>query len=255
MLRIRVIPTLLLRNAGLVKGEKFTGHKYVGDPINAVKIFNTKEVDELVFFDITASREHRKPNYELLSDIASQAFMPFGYGGGLTQLEDIEKLFKIGVEKAIINTAAADNLDFVKEASSVAGSQSIVAAIDVRKTLLGKYQVYTQSGTHNTKLDPVTYAKQLEEAGAGELIICSIDREGTGKGYDTDLINKVARAVSLPVVASGGANSLENLREAVRAGASAVAAGNMFVFHGKHKAVLITYPEYSRLEENFKDIN
>lgn len=255
MLRIRVIPTLLLRNAGLVKGEKFAGHKYVGDPINAVKIFNTKEVDELVFFDITASREHRKPNYDLLEDIASQAFMPFGYGGGLTQLEDIEKLFKVGVEKAILNTAAANNLDFVKEASSVAGSQSIVVAIDVRKSLLGKYQVYTQSGTHNTKLDPVSYAKQLEDAGAGELIICSIDREGTGKGYDTDLISRVAAAVSLPVVASGGANSLDNLREAVVAGASAVAAGNMFVFHGKHKAVLITYPEYSRLEENFKDIN
>src|SRR5690606_5918004 len=128
-------------------------------------------------------------------------------------------------------------------------------AIDARKNLLGRYQVYTQSGTHNTKLDPITYAKQLEEAGAGELIICSIDREGTGKGYDTDLISRVAEAVSLPVVASGGANSLENLREAVCAGASAVAAGNMFVFHGKHKAVLITYPEYSRLEENFKDIN
>lgn len=254
MLRVRVIPTLLLKNSGLVKGEKFAGHTYVGDPINAVKIFNTKEVDELVFFDITASREHRKPNYELLADIASQAFMPFGYGGGLAQMEDIEKLFKIGVEKAIINTAAANNLRFVKEASSVAGSQSIVVAIDVRKNLLGKYQVYTQSGTHNTKLDPVTYAQQLEEAGAGELIICSIDREGTGKGYDTQLISRVATAVSLPVVASGGANSLENLREAVRAGAAAIAAGNMFVFHGKHKAVLITYPDYSRLEENFKDI-
>jgi len=251
MLKTRVIPTLLLRNTGLVKGEKFSNHRYVGDPINAVKIFNTKEVDELVFFDITASLENRKPNYTLLSDIASEAFMPFGYGGGLDSIHDIEKLFKIGVEKAILNTAAIRDLNIVRQASKITGSQSIVVAMDVKRSILGKYHVYSQSGRVNTRLNPVDYAKMAVDAGAGELIITAIDREGTGRGYDADLISSVASAVNIPVVASGGAGSLQHFRQAVDAGAAAVAAGNMFVFHGKHKAVLITYPEYKTLEELF----
>jgi len=251
MLKTRVIPTLLLRNAGLVKGEKFSHHKYVGDPINAVKIFNTKEVDELVFFDITASIEDRKPNYDLLADIASEAFMPFAYGGGLNSVHDIEKLFKVGVEKAIINTAATRNLDIVRQASAIAGSQSIVVAMDVKRSIMGKYHVYSQSGRVNTGLSPIDYAKMAMDAGAGELVVTAIDREGTGRGYDVDLIAKVSTAVNIPVVASGGAGSLQHFRQAVDAGASAVAAGNLFIFHGKHKAVLITYPEYQSLEELF----
>jgi len=253
MLKTRVIPTLLLRNSGLVKGEKFSNHKYVGDPINAVKIFNTKEVDELVFFDIGASIENRKPNYALLADIASEAFMPFGYGGGLNSIDDIENIFKIGVEKAIINTAATRDMDIIRKASDIAGSQSIVVAIDVRRSLMGKYQVYSQSGRHNTGMNPVDYAKMVADAGAGELIVTAIDREGTGRGYDTDLIAKISQAVSIPVVVSGGAGKLEDFRQAVAAGASAVAAGNLFVFHGKHKAVLITYPDYQSLEELFDE--
>jgi len=253
MLKTRVIPTLLLRNSGLVKGERFSNHKYVGDPINAVKIFNTKEVDELVFFDISASIENRKPNYALLSDIASEAFMPFGYGGGLNSIEDIENLFKIGVEKAIINTAATRDFGLVRKASDIAGSQSIVVAIDVKRSFMGKYQVYSQSGRHNTGINPVDYAKMASDAGAGELIVTAIDREGTGRGYDTDLISKITQAVNIPIVASGGAGKLEDFRQAVDAGASAVAAGNLFVFHGKHKAVLITYPDYHSLEELFNE--
>lgn len=252
MIATRVIPTLLLRNSGLVKGSKFKNHKYVGDPVNAVKIYNEKEVDELVFLDITATVEGRKPNYELLADIASQAFMPFGYGGGLTSVKDIEKLFKIGVEKAILNTAAAQDLKLVNEASKVAGSQSIVVSIDVKKSLFGKYNVYIKSGQFNAKQDPVDFAKRAEEAGAGELILCSIDQEGTGQGYDEELIKRVSSAVGIPVVASGGAGDLQHFKQAVDAGASAVAAGNMFIFHGKHKAVLITYPEYNVLETLFK---
>jgi len=251
MLKTRVIPTLLLRNTGLVKGEKFLQHKYVGDPINAVKIFNTKEVDELVFFDITASIEGRKPNYALLADIASEAFMPFAYGGGLSEIQDIEQLFKIGVEKTIINTAATQNLDIVRQASAIAGSQSIVVAIDVKRNIFGKYYVYSQSGRYNTGLNPVDYAKMAADAGAGELIITAIDREGTGRGYDVDLIASIANIVNIPVIASGGAGNLQHFQQAVAAGASAVAAGSMFIFHGKHKAVLITYPEYKNLEEIF----
>ena len=252
MLSVRVIPTLLLRNNGLVKGCKFKGHKYVGDPVNAVKIYNDKEVDELIFLDITATKDGRCPNFELLEDIASQAFMPFGYGGGLKSAEEVEKIFKIGIEKVILNTAAVDNLDLVKETSSIAGSQSIVVSIDVKKTLFGKYRVYSRSGQIDTKLDPVEFALRAEEAGAGELMICSIDREGGGQGYDLDLTGQVANAVGIPVIASGGAGSLTDFKNAVAQGASAVAAGDMFIFHGKHKAVLITYPEYKDLEKLFK---
>jgi imidazole glycerol-phosphate synthase subunit HisF len=254
MLNVRVIPTLLLKEYGLVKGTKFTGHKYVGDPVNAVKIFNDKEVDELVFLDVGATNNSRQPNFTLLEDIASQAFMPLAYGGGLNNLSDIERIFKIGFEKVVINTAFVENEHLVYEASKKAGSQSIVVSIDVRKSLLGKYSVCTRSGTNNMKLDPVDLARRACELGAGEIIICSVEREGTGKGYDNELVRRVSESVDVPVVAMGGASSLNHFKEAVQHGASAVAAGDMFTFHGKHKAVLITYPEYETLERLFKSI-
>ncbi len=249
---VRVIPTLLLCNSGLVKGSKFKNHQYVGDPVNAVKIFNDKEVDELIFLDISATPGNKAPNFELLEDIASQAFMPFGYGGGLKSTADIERLFKIGVEKAILNTAAIQNLNIIDEASRIAGSQSIVVSIDVKKSFFGKYSIVSHCGMVETKLHPVEFAKRAEEAGAGELMVCSIDREGTGQGYDLDLIRQIAGAVNIPVVASGGATSLQDFKSAVGQGASAVAAGDMFIFHGKHKAVLITYPDYEKLENLFR---
>jgi cyclase len=253
MLNARVIPILLLAETGLVKGLQFKNHKYVGDPINAVRIFNEKEVDELVFLDITATRKGCPPNLDLLKDIASQAFMPFGYGGGIKNIKEIESVFRIGVEKTIINTAAFFDISLIKQASSLAGSQSIIVSIDVKKNLLGKYQVFVQSGTFNTKQDPVDYAKRLEDAGAGEIILCSIDREGTGRGYDLDLIRLVSSAVSIPVVVSGGAGNLFDFKKAILFGASAVAAGNMFIFHGKYKAVLITYPNHFELEKLFRE--
>jgi len=252
MLRTRVIPVLLLQESGLVKGQQFKNHKYVGDPINAVKIFNEKEVDELVFLDVSATDENREPDFELIADIASEAFMPFAYGGGVKTVEQVERLFSIGVEKAIINSAAFYNPDLVKDAAKVSGSQSVVVSIDVKKSLFGSYEVYVNNGRAKTKLDPVIYAKQMQDYGVGELIVSSIDREGTGKGYDINLLEMVANAVDVPVVGLGGAGCVQDLADAKnKTAVSGLAAGDLFVFHGKHKAVLITYPKYSELEKLF----
>ena len=253
MLRTRVIPTLLLKNGGLVKGKQFKNHQYVGDPINAVKIFNEKEVDELVFMDISATSEKREPDYDLISDIASEAFMPFGYGGGITRVQEIEKLFSKGVEKVIINSSAFSKPELVKDAANASGSQSIVVSIDVRRSLFGGYEVFVKNGQRRTRIDPVTYARKMQDLGAGELIVCSIDHEGTAKGYDLRLLGMVSNAVDIPVVGLAGAGSLQDLADAKnQTEVSGLAAGDMFVFHGKHKAVLITYPKYSELERLFK---
>lgn len=253
MLRTRVIPTLLLRNGGLVKGSQFKDHKYVGDPINAVKIFNEKEVDELLFLDIGATESAFGPNFDLIADIASEAFMPFGYGGGITKVEEAEKLFKLGVEKVVLNTSAHNDPKLIRDISSLAGAQSVVVSVDVKKSLFGKYEVYSNCGRNKIGQNPIEFAQQMEELGAGEIVLCSIDREGTGKGYDLVLSNSVASAVEIPVVAVGGAATIDDLSELVLSGeVSGVAAGNMFVFHGRHKAVLITYPPYNKLVEAFK---
>ncbi|HAH50521.1 MAG TPA: imidazole glycerol phosphate synthase subunit HisF [Balneola sp.] len=251
MLRTRVIPCLLLRNGGLVKTVQFDNPKYVGDPINAVRIFNEKEVDEIAILDITATPSNKEPNFELIADLASQAFMPLSYGGGINSTEQIEKLFSIGIEKIILNSVLEHKPELITSAANIAGSSSVVASIDVKSNWLGKYSVYTNSGKKDIKVDPISYAKRLENLGAGEIIINSIDRDGTQKGYDTKLVGAISDAVSIPVVAIGGAGKLSDFKEAVDVGASAVAAGSFFVFHGKHRAVLITYPEYSTLEELF----
>jgi cyclase len=249
MLKTRVIPCLLLQGHGLVKTVQFKNPRYIGDPLNSVRIFNDKEVDELIFLDISATTEKREPNFDLVKAIASEAFMPFGYGGGVSTSEHVRKLIHLGVEKVVINSQAVENPSFIYEASCLSGSQSIVVSIDVKKTLFGKYVVMTHGGMHNTGLEPVGFAKRMQEMGAGEIFLNSIDRDGTMKGYDVDLIQRVASAVSIPVVACGGAATSHDFVLAVRdGGASAVAAGSMFVFHGKHKAVLITYPPISELE-------
>ena len=203
MLRVRVIPTLLLRNSGLVKGSRFKNHRYVGDPVNAVKIFNDKLVDELVLLDIAATESGQEPNFKLLADIASQAFMPLGYGGGIRSVEQIERLFRLGIEKVVINTAAVEVPRLIADASSIAGSQSIVVSIDSKRDVVGGYHVYTRSGTRKMKLNPVDFARRMEDNGAGEILLTAIDREGTGKGFDLDLIYDVASAVSIPVIANG----------------------------------------------------
>lgn len=253
MLKTRVIPMLLLQDGGLVKGEKFKKHKYVGDPINAVKIFNEKEVDELVFVDISATADGREPDYELIEDMATEAFMPISYGGGINNVTQVQRLFRSGVEKVIINSAFATNPELISSCSQVAGSQSIVVSIDVKRSLFGSYEVYTHNATTKTGEDPITCAKRAEAMGAGELIITAVDREGTGNGFDLELVEQVASAVNIPVVAQGGAAALSDFREVVRTThASAVAAGNFFTFHGKHKAVLLTYPSYDDLDRLFK---
>lgn len=247
---LRVIPALLLKNEGLVKTIKFKDPTYVGDPINAVKIFNDKEVDELLFIDIQATKEEKRPNFELVSRISREAFMPFGYGGGVRNLEDMSRLFRLGVEKVSVNSYAIENPDFIAEAANSFGSQSVVASIDVKKDASGKYWVFDHRTYSTTKLDPVEFAVLMERKGAGEILLNSVDRDGTFDGYDIDIIKKIAQSVRIPVIALGGAGKLEDFREAVKTGgASAVAAGSFFVFHGRHRAVLITYPDKDELKK------
>jgi len=242
MLRTRVIPCLLLRGAGLVKTTRFKDPKYVGDPINAVRIFNDKEVDELVMLDITASREAREPPFAAIAEVASECFMPFAYGGGIRSVDQVRRILKLGVEKVIFNTTAWRAPEVLSEASREFGAQAIVASIDVRRRLFGRYEVVVEGGTRGTRTDPADYARRLEEAGAGEIFLTSVDRDGTMSGYDLELIEKVSASVGVPVIASGGARSVQDFRAAADRGAAAVAAGAMFVFHGPHRAVLITYP-------------
>lgn len=253
MLRVRVIPTLLLSNAGLVKGVKFKNHKYVGDPINAVKIFNEKEVDELVFLDISATAGQEGPNFELIKDIAGEAFIPFGYGGGISNMSQIDQLFRLGVEKVVINSAFHSTPELITEAANAYGSQSIVVSLDVRKTLFGGYDCYSQCGNTKVKTPVLELAQKAQALGAGEIILCNIDKEGAGSGYDLKLIKQVTEVIDIPLVASGGAGTLDDFYQAIEAGSSAVAAGDMFTFHGKHKAVLITYPKYKDLEALFNN--
>ncbi len=249
---VRVIPTLLLKGEGLVKTQQFKNPVYIGDPINAVRIFNEKEVDELVLLDISASAEKRDPKYDWIRDIVSESFMPIGYGGGIRNIEQAKELFDTGIEKLIINSASTD-LAFLSSLANIYGSQSVVVCIDARKNFLGNYFVYTQNGTLKNKMSPDKMARAVVDAGAGEIIIQSIDKEGTMRGYDIDLIHMVSTAVNVPVVASGGAGSQEHLREAIlKGGASAVTAGSLFVFKGKHRGVLISYPSPVELDDLFK---
>lgn len=249
MLKTRVIPCLLLRGAGLVKTTRFKDPKYVGDPINAIKIFNDKEVDELVLLDIAASREGRGPAFDRIEEVASECFMPLAYGGGIRSVEEARRLLKLGVEKVIFNTAAWRTPEIVTAASREFGAQAVVVSIDVRRKLFGRYEVVVDGGTRGTGLDPVEYARRMEAAGAGEIFLTGVEQDGTMSGYDLALIQKVSNAVTVPVIANGGAGRVEDFAAAVtEAGADAVAAGAMFVFHGPHRAVLITYPSRSTLE-------
>ena len=250
MLHVRVIPVLLLKDGGLVKTVKFSDDRYVGDPINAVRIFNEKEVDEIVFLDISAARENREPSFSVVEEIAAECFMPLAYGGGVRTLAHARQLFRIGVEKVIINGSALDDTRLITEIADVAGAQAVVGAIDVKKPLMGSHRVYDHRSGASLRLDPVDHARRLVAAGAGEIIVNSVDRDGTQEGYALDVIAAVADAVNVPVIALGGAGGLADMRKAVMgAGASAAAAGSLFVFHGKHRAVLITYPKPSQIAD------
>lgn len=248
MNKTRVIPVLLLRGQGLVKTVKFKAPKYIGDPVNAVRIFNEKEVDELVFLDISATTEGRGPAFDVLADIAGEAFMPMAYGGGITTLDQVRRVFALGFEKIIINSAAYGAPDLISEAAAVFGSQSIVGCIDVRHTLLGRYEVYSRSGSVRERIGLVDHLQALQQAGVGEILANSIDRDGTMTGYDLKLIREVSSRVSVPVIACGGAGGIDDFVQAVEQGyAAAVAAGSLFVFMGPHRAVLINYPERDEL--------
>ncbi len=250
MKRVRVIPILLIQGDGLVKSVAFKQHKYVGDPINAMKIFNDKEVDELAVIDISATKHQKKPNIERIKHLAAEAFMPLSYGGGITNIDEVKEILFNGIEKVIINKSAITKPGLITEIASRFGSQSVTISIDVKNNMWGKPKVFTDNGTNNAGLDPVQFAKECEARGAGEILINSIDRDGTYKGYDIGLISSVATALSIPVIACGGAASIEDFKKAVTDGAaSAVAAGSMFVFQRPHNAVLITYPTQAELSQ------
>jgi cyclase len=250
----RVIPALLLKNQGLVKTIGFKNPVYLGDPINVVRIFNDKEIDEIALLDISASHEGKEPNLELLSEIASECFAPMAYGGGVRDISVAKKILSLGFEKIVVNSVAFEKPDFIKEMAELFGSQSVVVSIDVRKLLLGGYRIMTHGGGREVKGELVEWAQRFQKLGAGEILINSIDRDGQMKGYDVALIRRITEAVDVPVVACGGAANLGDFRKAiVEGGASAVAAGSMFVFQGVHRAVLISFPERARLEEVFAD--
>ncbi|MFA5095653.1 MAG: AglZ/HisF2 family acetamidino modification protein [Candidatus Paceibacterota bacterium] len=248
MLKTRVIPSLLLRDSGLVKTVNFKDAKYVGDPINAVKIFNEKEVDELILLDISATVGKKKPNFELISQIAGECFMPFGYGGGIREIDDIKRIFNLGVEKVVINSYAVENPLFIKEAANIFGSQSIVVSIDVKRTKSGNYEIFTNSGKEETGLNLKDFIGKIEKMGAGEIFLNSIDRDGLMQGFDLSLISEASKAVSIPLIVCGGAGKIEDFKEAIMAGASAVAAGSMFIFYGRQRAVLINFPHQKELD-------
>jgi len=252
MFRPRVIPILLLKGQGLVKSVNFKNYRYIGDPINAVKIFNDLKADELVFLDILASKEKRTVSLDFVRNVGDEANMPFAVGGGIRTIQNIKEIINAGAEKVIINTYAIENPDFIKEASDIFGSSTIVVSIDVKKKLLGKQQVYSLGGRKASSLNPISFAKLMEKKGAGEIIINSIEKDGTMNGYDFQLIEDISKAVAIPVVACGGAGSIEDLNLAVQKSyASAVAAGSLFVYHGPRNAVLINYPSKKELSKIF----
>lgn len=249
MLLPRIIPVLLLRGRGLFKGSRFKKHVYVGDPINVVKIFDAKEVDELLILDITATAEGRTPPLDLVTSVADQCLMPFGVGGGITSVSQAREILSAGAEKVCLNTGAFENSDLISRLADTFGSQSVVVCIDVAKNWMGKREVRTRQGSHKVFRDPVEAAVLMECKGAGEIIVQSVERDGTMQGYDLELTREVSKAVNIPVIALGGAGNREHLRQAVTVGdASAAAAGSMFVFHGPRRAVLVTYPDRQELE-------
>jgi cyclase len=250
----RLIPCLLLQDGGLVKTEKFKNPKYVGDPINAIRIFNDKYVDELIFLDINASRLKKELDYDLIERIAGECFMPLCYGGGIKTLEQAKKLIALGVEKISINSTAIHNLELIKQLVAELGSQSVVGAIDIKRNFWGKEYVYDSSRRRITNLNPLTHTQNLVDAGVGEIFINDVSRDGTFSGYNTALVSNIAGKINVPLIACGGANSIENMQEIFKAGASAAAAGSLFVFYGPHRAVLINYPDYSIVKKLFTSV-
>ena len=257
MFRPRIIPVLTLKGKGLIKTIKFDKKKarYIGDPINAVHIFNDLEADELIFLDITATIENRCISSDLVKSIGEEAYMPFAVGGGITNIKQIHQLISAGAEKVVINTSCIKTPELLSEASRQFGNQSIVAAIDVKKNLLGKYRIYINDGSKQVDIDIEQHIKTLEQMGAGELFINSIDRDGTMSGYDLELIKHISDMVKIPVIACGGAGKLSDLSCVTKlANASAAAAGSIFIYHGSRNAVLINYPDKKELLKTLETV-
>jgi len=243
MFRPRIIPLLLLQNKGLVKSVRFKNHRYIGDPINAVKIFNDLNADELVFIDILATKEKRCISLDFVKQVGEEANMPFAVGGGISTIKQIQQIIGAGAEKVIINTKAAQNPDFIREAADIFGSSTIVVCMDVKKKFLGKIQTWICSGKQPTGFSPVEFAQLMQEKGIGEIIVQSIENDGAMQGYDIDLIREISESVTIPVVALGGAGNLNHMKSCYsEAYANGLAAGSMFVYHGPRNAVLINYP-------------
>ncbi len=253
MLRPRIIPSLLLHDKGLVKTVNFKSPKYVGDPINAVRIFNEKEVDELAFFDIDASVHNKEPDYGLIEKLANQSRMPLCYGGGVKTVEQAQRIFSLGIEKIALSSAIIENPQLITQIADRVGSQSVIVVLDVKKKLLGGYEIYTHNGKKSTGINPIKFAKEIEGLGAGEIIINSIDQDGVMKGYDMNLIDKIAESISIPLTVLGGGGSLSDIVKVIdKHGVIGVAAGSLFVFKGPYKAVLINYPTQEEKNKIFK---
>lgn len=249
----RVIPSLLIDRGRLVKTVGFKEPKYVGDPLNAVRILNEKQVDELIFLDIGARRDGAAPDFALIGDIARQCFMPFAYGGGVRSLDDIRRILSMGVEKVVLNTAALAQPELVHQAAQEFGSQSVVVSMDVGSSWLGGWRVWDPTRRKLGSVAPVEHAAAMARLGAGEILVNDMVRDGMRQGYDLKLLAAVAGAVNVPVVACGGADNLGHMRQAILAGAAAAAAGSMFVLYGKHRAVLITYPDRKAIQDSLAD--
>jgi imidazole glycerol-phosphate synthase subunit HisF len=249
MLKPRIIPCLLVHKKGLVKSINFKNYKYVGDPLNAVRIFNEKEVDEIIILDIDATVQNKKPDFKMVENIATECNMPICYGGGIKTVEDAQKIFSLGVEKIAISSAAISDSSLMTKMINIVGSQSIVVVLDVKKNFLGTYEIFINNGKVKTNKNLIDFVKELEKLGIGEVIINSIDQDGVMKGYDLNLIEKVRNAVNIPITALGGAGSLEDIQKIInKFGLIGAAAGSLFVFKGVYKAVLINYP--SRKEKD-----
>jgi imidazole glycerol-phosphate synthase subunit HisF len=249
MLRTRVIPTLLLDGRDLVKTIKFASPTYIGDPINAIRIFNDKDVDEVMVLDVSAAQEKREPDFGLIREMAEECFMPMAYGGGLTSLEQIRRILHCGIEKIVINRQAVDNPKLVAEASREFGAQATVVSVDAKRDMFGRYKTVIGRGRIATRFTPLESALAAQAAGAGEILLNAVDRDGTMMGVDPTLIAAVAGQLTVPLIAVGGVGSISDMRVAVDAGASAVAAGAFFLFYGPHRAVLISYPKHEQLLE------
>ena len=253
MLQTRIIPCLLLKDDSLVKTVNFKKPAYIGDPANTARIFNELEVDELTLLDISATNNKKKPNFKILAELAKECFMPLAYGGGINDFEDAKKIFQIGIEKVIINSIAFSKPAFITELAEHFGNQAIVASIDVKKNMFGKYQVFSNSGTKKQKVDPVAWAQELEQLGAGEILLTAIHQEGTWNGFDINIIEKISNAVNIPVIANGGASSIEDIEKAVKQGnASAVSLGSMVVYQNKGMGVLVNFPDTEKLNKVLK---